>query len=249
VEPGPYFRKHLYFELPHAVTCNYVELVRDLIAVKLDDPGAEALATELEEHADEAAARIGRPDHDLRREHTEVEFERETDKLGAAIQHSFEYWELITNPIVAVEPKPGEEEKRKKQLELARRATAANRAMFGDDTLEFMRMSYPDRFRVILAVLRTLRDDQQLLELIHEPVRIRVQYLVEDYEQQLTEHLRERDESRGLGLHRAALRWALTVYASNIGELADRWSEESCARVNASLMPFVDFVTRMKVQH
>lgn len=249
MEPGPYFRKHLYFELPHAVTHNYVELVRDLIAVKLDDPYAEELAIELEQLADQAAAQLATPDHDLAREHAEVEVERETDKLAGSLQSSFEYWEVIADPLLLGPAKPGEQAKRAKADELARRALAANRAMFGDDKLEYMRMSYPDRFRAILAMLRTLRSDEQLLSFIHEAVRFYVQHGADNYEQLVIEHLRERDDSRGLGPHRVALRWALTVYASEVGELADRWSEESCARVNASLMPFVDFVRRMKLQH
>jgi hypothetical protein len=235
------------------VTCNYVQLVRDLMAVKLDDlpSWAEDYADELVRLADEAEARLARIGNDdaLAREHVEVEVERETDGIGKMIQTSFEYWELITNSTIRPEPKPGEEDKRAKQDELAHRAWAANWAMFGEDGLEFMRMSYPDRFRSCTAMIRTLREDEQLLELLHKPVAFFIEHLGENYEQLVSKHLRERDENRGLGQHRVALRWALTVYASEIGDLADRWSDESCARVNASLQPFVDWVRRMKKQH
>jgi hypothetical protein len=253
VEPGPHFRKRLYFQIPHMVTCNYVELVRDLMAVKLDDLPArvEDIAVELERLADEAQARLRRlgDRHDLAREHAEVEVERETDDIGQMIQTSFEDWELITNPRFRKEPKPGEEDERAKEDEFARRARAVRQAMFGAEGLEFMRMSYPDRFRTLTAVLRTLRADEDLLEPLHEPVRLYVVNLGPALEEQLAEHLRERDEASSLGEHRVALRWALAVYAFEVGELADRWSAQSCARINASLQPFVDWIERMKQQH
>jgi hypothetical protein len=251
VQPGPRFRKHLYYQVPHMVTCNYIELVDDLMAVKLDDmPGwAEALVIGLQRRADEARAQLALlgAQHDLRREHAEVEAEREADELAWAIHSSFEYWDVITDPIIRVEPKPGEEEKRARQDQHAERARAASRAMFGADGLEFMRISYPDRFRALRAMVRTLRGDPLLLELLHEVVRLRVERI--DYEQHFAEHLREYEGAGGLGDARVALRWGLGVYGSEIGELADRWSDESCARVNASLQPFVDWIARMKAQH
>jgi hypothetical protein len=249
VEPGPHFRKRLYYQIPHMVTCNYVELVDDLMAVKLFDlPGwAEALAIELQRRADEARAQLASlgARHDLRREHAEVEVEREADELAWMIQSSFEQWEILTDPILRAEPKPGEEEQRAKNEQLAQRARATNRAMFGDDTLEFMRIGYPDRFRALPAMLRTVREDPQLLELLHTPVRLMVQHTNYDF----AERLRDHDEAHGLGGARVALRWGLAVYASRIGDIADRWSEDSCARVNASLQPFVDWVARMNAQH
>jgi hypothetical protein len=251
VEPGPYFRKRLYYQIPHMVTCNYVELVDDLMAVKLDDmpDWAEALAIELRRRADEARAQLGLlgTRHDPRREHGEVEAEREADELAWAIHSSFECWDIITNPIVQVEPKPGEAEQRAKQEQLAQRAREISRAMFGEQGIELMHISYPDRFRALTAMLPSLRENPRLVELLHEPVRLMVRHL--DYEQRLAKHLRDYDEAGGLGGARVALRWGLAVYASRIGDLADRWSEDSCARVNASLQPFVDWVARMKAQH
>lgn len=257
MDPAEKFPEHLYYDIPHATAGEYVELAREMLRVRLPDMPAhvDALADELERVTVEAeAALVEHADQDPEREAREIGIERWTDTLASMIQGSLGFWSFYKNP--HVNERFSDDEKAKIELEDNRkkavRAEAAYEGMFGADGRGFFLLSYPERFRALSAMLRTLAKDDlggDFKELLHEPLRVRVEAFSVSYEQQVEAHRHERDESRSLGRHRAALRWAIAHYTHEVRETADRWSQDSCDRVNTAVQPLQDWAQRMKQRH
>lgn len=273
--PDDDFPSFLYWEIAHMTVREYIDLVREMMRVRLtpDIPEYSAIidtcADELEAVADAAEAHLAKlgADYDSARETIEVAFEQRTDSLTSMIEGCIWSWTLFAErDIQAALDKSArkqgkgdsEEELREREEQSARgkRAQAVRAGIFGEDGQGFYRLSYAERFQTLLALLHSgagLSDDEEGLldyrEFFPDKLAEGLPRIYADYRHELDAHLRDRDDSHGLADHRVALRHSLARYTHVLREAPDRWSDESCARVNAGLQPLPDRCRQMKQRH
>ncbi|NVB41732.1 hypothetical protein G6O69_28115 [Pseudenhygromyxa sp. WMMC2535] len=256
----PRFPVHYYYDIPHMTGIEYVELVRELLRVRLQavPKTVERAVIGLEKVLFALDARIDALEYhgalSLEEEAIEVAFEARTDSLASLIYGSISYWTMFRDPsfLELFDAEQQRELELEANNEMAHQAKAVLDGLFGEDGRELFRMVYPDRARAVVAMLRTLCADDlgvDIRALVQEPLSSLIEPLRHDFERETGEHLRTRDESCSLGDYRATMRWAIAHYAHELGQVADRWSQDSCDRVNAGLMPLADCCRRMRREH
>lgn len=269
------FPSHLYWDISHMMVGEYVELVRELMRVRLgpevpeNTPLIDAAADELEALADAAEEHLDAlgTNYDSARETFEVAFEARTDKLTSMTEGCIGAWTLFADPVVrevvnkdkqrkrarGIElDEDDEQQKREEQNQRGLRARGVYNGIFGEDGQDYYRLTYAERFRTLSALLRTLsREDTEIDfgEFFQPAMANALPGLSVRYEAELAGHLAGRDDSHGLAEHRATLRLALARYVHVLREAADRWSKESCERINAGLQPLPDRCQRLNRRH
>jgi hypothetical protein len=256
------FLPHYHDQIPYMTLREYIDLIEELLRVRLDGmPTVVERATdELESALAQAESRLVSlggaydPEVELR----ECEFESQTDKFASMVRGCVGFASMMHDPaIVAVLDKGVEldaeqQRKREQEREQGERSRRLLEGLFGEDAHEYFRTSYIDRSRALSAMLRTLSDgelDVELQEIIQEPLRSRAEALSAIYDEHARRYLRERDEAASFIEQHAALRFAIAHYIYEVGQTADRWSKDSCDRVNSAIWPLVDCCRRMNSKH
>ena len=114
-------------------------------------------------------------------------------------------------------------------------------------------MSYAGRFTMLSALLRSLEGGTvaglEVDELLQPPYSELLPLIRAKYEADLDEHLALREDAHGLAAHRVALRLALAEYTHLLREAPDRFSQDSCDRVNRALIPLEDRCRSLNRRH
>jgi hypothetical protein len=256
------FPPHSHDNIPHMTLREYIDLIEELLRVRLDGMPSvvERAADELESGVEQAESRLallGRA-YDPAVELREVEFEKLTDKHAAGVRSCVGSLSIFHDPALHKFLDAGKEldaeqkRKREREEEQGKQSRLLLEGMFGEDPHEYFRMSYTERSRAVSAMLRTVsRGDlgAEFEAIILEPLRSHAEAFSILYDEQAKLYMRERDEATTLAEHHATLRFAIAHYVFEVGETADRWSKDSCDRVNSAIWPLVDCCQRMARKH
>lgn len=254
------FPTHYYDQIPYMTLRELIDLIEELLRVRLDGMPAvvESAADELESGIEQAQARLDMlgDGYDPAAEHRELEFEKQTDKLAGLVRicvgQASLFMDLQTMLEEDTELDPEQQREREQERELAEQSRRLLQGLFGEDELEYFRTSYTERGRALAAMMRTLsRSDLgvDLNEVVQEPLRSRVDVLSSGHDEKFRVYMRERDAATSLSEPRRVLRFAIAHYIFEVGQTADRWSKDSCDRVNSAIWPLVDCCRRMASKH
>lgn len=244
----------------------YVDLVRELVRSRLDasvpelTPEIDAAADALEYVADAAQERLEQIGlgYDADAEAIEVNFEKNADEVAALLERSLGFW---TNWLALSESPRGRKRLEEKypdrniddERDRALRGRALYLGVFGEDGLEYVSMGYFGRFTMLSALLRSLTSGTvggvDVNELLQPPYNELLPLIRAKYEADLEEHLSLREDAHELAAHRVALRMALAEYTHLLREAPDRWSQDSCDRVNRALIPLEDRCRLLNRRH
>jgi hypothetical protein len=256
------FPPHSHDNIPHMTLREYIDLVQELLRVRLDGMPSvvEQAADELESGVEQAESRLALLGnaYDPAVELREIEFESETDKLSGMVRSCVGYASIIMDPGLhafldaGVELDDEKRREREREHEQAMQSRLLLEGLFGEDEHEYFRTSYIERSRALSAILRTVsRGDlgAEAQAIIQEPLRSHAEIFSARYDQHATLYLRGRDPATSLAEQHATLRFAIAHYIYEVGQTADRWSKDSCDRVNSAIWPLVDCCQRMARKH
>jgi hypothetical protein len=256
------FLPRFHDDIPYMTLREYVDLIQELLRVRLDDMPdvVERAADELEAGVEQAEARLALlgSTYDPTVELRELAFEKLTDSHAAGIRSCVGSLSIFHDPALHAFLDAGKEldaeqkRKREQEEEQAKQSRLLLEGFFGEDAHEYFRMSYIERSRAVSAMLRTVsRGDlgEEFQAIILEPLRSHAEAFSLMYDEQAKLYMRERDEATSLAEQHVMLRFAIAHYIFEVGETADRWSKESCDRVNTAIWPLVECCQRMARKH
>jgi hypothetical protein len=256
------FSPRFHDDIPHMTLREYVDLVQELLRVRLDDmPDVVERATdELEAGVEQAESRLAvlGSAYDPTAELRELEFESQTDKLAGMVRSCVGYASIVMDPGLhafldeGLELDAEKRREREREHEQAMQSRLLLEGLFGEDAHEYFRTSYIERSRALSAILRTLSGGElgaDVQAIIQEPLRSHAETFSAQYDQHASQYMRGRDAATSLSEQHGMLRFAIANYIYEVGQTADRWSKESCDRVNTAIWPLVECCQRMARKH